>query len=288
MERLDVKSKPLYKRSREWYERRGALLTGELLLVVLLTLVIHAVETLAYAVRLAGIRTGKLAVALSLTGIILLVSRTSNLLQGPLTGGLIDSAVLQPGTPLEWQFHLILAGAAAGTLLAILLFPTMVFISMRMVSRLEAAGSIPLLLRQSVSIDKLKRVKNNVRFPRWEMLKRLRVGGIPKRLLLLNTLVTGIYTVGVLSALYASYLVPEHSRAASQSSGLINGVATILLTVFIDPRVALLTDKTMAGQTSLNEMNRMFGFLMLSRFAGTLLAHLFLAPGAQLIAWYVS
>lgn len=38
-------------------------MTGELLLVVLLTLVIHAVETLAYAVRLAGIRTGKLAVA---------------------------------------------------------------------------------------------------------------------------------------------------------------------------------------------------------------------------------
>lgn len=263
-------------------------MTGELLLVVLLTMMIHAVETLTYAVRLAGIRVGKLAVALSLAGIILLVSRTSNLVQGPLTGGLIDTAILHPGTPLEWQFHLILAGAAAGTGLAILMFPTMVFISMRLVSRLEAAGSIPLLVRESVSITKLKRVKNNMRFPGWEMLRRLRVGGIPKRLLLLNTLVTGIYTVGVLSALYASYLVPEHAMAASQSSGLINGIATIMLTVFIDPRVALLTDKAMSGRTSLNEMNRMFGFLMLSRIAGTLLAHLFLVPGAQLIAWYVS
>ncbi|TVY05519.1 lipid II flippase Amj family protein [Paenibacillus cremeus] len=261
---------------------------NSLLLICALTLVIHAAETLGYAVRLAGIRSGKLAVALSLTGIIVLVSRTSNLAQGPLTGGLIDAAKKGTGIPLQTEFHLILAAASIGTILSIVLFPTMVFVFMRLVAHLEIAGSIPALVKQSVSIDKLKRIKRKVRMPRVEMLMRLRVGGIPKRLLVLNTAVTGIYTVGVLSSLYASYLVPAHALAASQSSGLINGIATILLTIFIDPRVALLSDKAMAGKVRTSEMNKMFGLLMLSRLAGTVLAQLLLLPGAAVIAWWVS
>ncbi|MCY9670685.1 lipid II flippase Amj family protein [Paenibacillus alginolyticus] len=39
---------------------------------------------------MAGIRTGKLAIALSLTGMIVLVSRTSKIDQGTMTGKVID------------------------------------------------------------------------------------------------------------------------------------------------------------------------------------------------------
>lgn len=38
------------------------------------------------------------------------------------------------------------------------------------------------------------------------------------------------------------------SIAASQSSGLINGIATILLTILIDPQIGLLTDKVLKGE----------------------------------------
>ncbi|MBU7318669.1 lipid II flippase Amj family protein [Paenibacillus oleatilyticus] len=258
---------------------------GSVWLVFALTLIIHGVETLSYAVRLAGIRTGKLAVALSLTGIIVLISRTSNMLQGTLFGNLIDKAKHDPDIALGFQFHLILIGASVGTLVALLVFPTMVFVATRLIARLEVVGSLPILIRESVTIDKLKSVKRVFRLPRLEMLSRLRVGGIPKRLLLMNTLVTGIYTVGVLSALYASYLVPENATSAAQSSGLINGIATILLTIFIDPRVALLSDKAISGKVKQAELHKMFGILMLSRLAGTLLAQLLLLPGAKVIAF---
>jgi hypothetical protein len=263
-------------------------LPNALILICVLTLIIHAAETLGYAVRLAGVRSGKLAVALSLTGIIVLVSRTSNMAQATFTGGLIDTAKAQAGEPLQSQFHWIIASASMGTIVSILLFPTMVFVFMRLVAYLEITGSIPALVKESVTIDKLKRVKRNMRLPRWEMLMRLRIGGIPKRLLLMNTVVTGIYTVGVLSSLYASYLAPQHAGAASQSSGLINGIATILLTVFIDPQVALLSDKAMSGKVKPSEINKMFGLLMLSRLAGTLLAQFLFLPGAAFIAWVVS
>jgi hypothetical protein len=259
-----------------------------ILSVFILTVVIHAVETLSYAVRLAGVRMGKLAVALSLTGIIVLVSRTSNLIQAPLTGKIIDQANTNPGFTLISSLQAIVMASSIGTLVAMLLFPSFVRLSSRLIVHLETSGSIPQMVRSSVSIDKLKHAKSHLRWPTWEMISRMRVGGIPKRLLLLNTTVTAFYTIGVLSALYASFLSPENAIAASQSSGLINGVATIVLTIFVDPQIALLTEKAMRGEASLETMNKTFGLLMFSRLCGTLLAQLLLVPCAYWIAWVVS
>ncbi|MFE5318553.1 lipid II flippase Amj family protein [Paenibacillus sp. NPDC056579] len=262
-------------------------MTDKVIWVAVLTLVIHAVETLSYALRLAGVRTGKLAVALSLTGIVVLLSRTSNLVQGPMMGSVIDQAKRDPSVSLEAQMHVMIAGASLGTLLAIVLFPTAVRISAKMITRLEVTGSLPKLVRDSVSIRSLKYAGRQFKLPTWSMLSRLRVGGVPKRLMLLNMLITGIYTVGVLSALYASFLMPEYSIAASQSSGLVNGIATILMTMLVDPQIALLTDRAMNGQASMSSISKMYGWLMFSRFCGTWLAQLLLVPCTLLIQWLV-
>jgi hypothetical protein len=255
----------------------------KVLIISLLTFIIHAVETLSYGVRLAGVRTGKLAVALSLTGMIVLISRTSNLAQAPMMGKMVDYALLHPEFSLEAQLHIFIAAASLGTLMAILLIPTAIRISARLIDHLEEAGSLPKLFRESVSIRKLKYARRHIKLPSLEMLSRLRIGGVPKRLLILNALVTGIYTVGVLAALYASFLLPEFSVTASQSSGLINGMATILMTILVDPRVALLTDRAMNGRENLAQINKMYGLLMFSRFLGTILAQFLLVPGTYLI-----
>ncbi|HEX7055729.1 MAG TPA: lipid II flippase Amj family protein [Bacilli bacterium] len=259
----------------------------KIVLVFLCTLIIHAVDTLSYAVRLAGVRTGKLAVSLSLTGMIVLVSRTSNMIQAPFAGKIIDMARKSANFDPEFVFRIIIAASSFGTILAILLFPTIVNISAKAIDRLEVAGSIPQLLRASVQIDKLKRVRGFFVPPKWEMLSRMRLGGVPKRLMLLNCVVTAVYTIGVLSALYASYLVPELGTATSQSSGLINGFATVILIVLIDPQVALLTDRTIRGESRKSELNKMFATLMLSRFVGTLLAQLIFVPAALWVIWLV-
>jgi hypothetical protein len=54
----------------------------QLLVICGLTFVIHVIATLAYAVRIAGVRTRRIAVSFSLFGIIALVSRTANSFQG--------------------------------------------------------------------------------------------------------------------------------------------------------------------------------------------------------------
>ena len=119
------------------------------------------------------------------------------------------------------------------------------------------------------------------------MLVSLRYMGIPKRLLLLNCVVTAIYTVGVLAALYAAYLNPAYSTAASQSSGLINGIATIILTIFVDPQMGMMTDKAMSNQAEKSKLGKIFGMFMISRFCGTLLAQFIFVPAAYWITWLI-
>jgi len=69
------------------------------------------------------------------------------------------------------------------------------------------------------------------------------------------------------------------------SSGLINGFATVIFTILVDPQVALLTDRALHGKSTPAEMSKVFGLLMISRFLGTLLAQLLFIPAAYWIIW---
>jgi hypothetical protein len=55
----------------------------QLAVICILTFVIHLIGTLAYSVRIAGVRTRRIAVSFALFNILVLVSRTSNSFQGP-------------------------------------------------------------------------------------------------------------------------------------------------------------------------------------------------------------
>jgi hypothetical protein len=253
-------------------------------LICLFTFIIHTTETLSYALRFSGVQTGRLAVALSLSGMILLISRTSNLIQAPFTGGLIDQAAALHFDP-SLQLHMIIAAASLGTLAAISLFPTCVQLSKRLIAHLELAGSIPQMLRTAVTVDSIRHVRRHVRFPSLSMISRFRIKGVPKRLLLLNCFGTGIYTTSILSVLYASLLAPEHKATVLMSSGLINGFATIFMTILVDPQIALLTDKALQGKASHESIRDMYLWLMISRFFGTVLAQGLLIPAAYWVAW---
>jgi hypothetical protein len=259
----------------------------KLLVICIFTLIIHMIDTLSYSVRIAGVRTGKLAVALSLFNIIVIFSRTANMVQAPLTGGLVDAAKKTGDLlVLNGQFQWILASASVGTLLGAFFIPTFISLFSRSISHLEAAGSVPKMMRNMATIHHLHYSTKHVRIPRRRMLAQLRIGGVPKRLFLLNIFATMIYTVGVLATLYASLLNPEHSSIALMSSGLINGMATIILVVFVDPQVALLTEQVMKGARGNAALNKTVSVLVLARFLGTIGAQFLLIPAAYYIAWF--
>ncbi|WP_410769386.1 lipid II flippase Amj family protein [Fontibacillus sp. BL9] len=260
-------------------------MTNYLISIFVLTLIIHTAETLSYSLRFAGVKINKIAVALSLTGIIVLVSRTANLIQAPMTAKFIDFAKTDPTFNVLGYLRIIIIASSVGTLIAIFLFPTFVILWERVISKLEVAGSLPRLI-SSVTIGQLKNTRHYLRKPSFR-LSQFKVLGISKRFIILNIFVTAIYTVGVLSSLYAAHLVPELSTTASQSSGLINGIATILLTIFIDPQVGLITDRAINNKLYRDQLGKIYVLLMGSRLMGTLLAQVLLLPAAYFISFVI-
>jgi hypothetical protein len=80
-----------------------------LLVILLLTGVVHCLDTASYASRIAGVRTGRLAMTGALFNIVSLASRVAYTLQAPLLGSAVDRMVhganlggLLHDLPLSW------------------------------------------------------------------------------------------------------------------------------------------------------------------------------------------
>lgn len=106
---------------------------------------------------------------------------------------------------------------------------------------------------------------------------------IPWRVVALNVVAMAVWTVGVFAALYAGHLHPELRATSSQLSSVINGGATILMFVFIDPYLSMLTDEVAEGKVDDAYFRRSVVWLTGSRLAGTVLAQVLLVPAATWI-----
>src|SRR3954463_9569436 len=97
---------------------------AQLGLILSLTFVIHLVDTLAYSVRIAGVRTRRLAVSLSLFNLLVLVARTATTVQAPLLARRVEASALahQPG--LLPDLRLVLLAGSLATILGALLIPS--------------------------------------------------------------------------------------------------------------------------------------------------------------------
>jgi len=105
------------------------------------------------------------------------------------------------------------------------------------------------------------------------------------RVIAMNVVAQALLTVGVIASLYAGYLYPEFRVTASQLSAVVNGFATILLFVLIDPQLSVMTDDVVDGRVSEADYRRTIVWLSMSRVGGTLLAQALLLPSAWLIVW---
>ncbi|MBM7583645.1 hypothetical protein JOC86_000182 [Bacillus pakistanensis] len=126
-----------------------------------------------------------------------------------------------------------------------------------------------------------------IKLPRLSDLNGITLQTIPKRLFVTNVMITAIYTVGVLSSVFASLLVPEiYAQTAVLSSGIINGIATILLTLFIDPRASVLADRVVKNESKYIYLKSYSLTMISSKLVGTVVAQLLFIPAAYYVAWF--
>src|SRR5262249_38126276 len=87
-----------------------------LLLIFVLTFIIHLIGTLAYSVRIAGTRTRRIAISLSLFNVLVLVSRTSNSFAAPLLAKRVEHNIargLLAGAANDFRWLLVSATLAS-------------------------------------------------------------------------------------------------------------------------------------------------------------------------------
>jgi hypothetical protein len=259
--------------------------TWQLVLAMLLNCVVQALSIAAYASRLAGARSGRVATAISLFNMFATSSRFAQMFYTPMLGSLSDRATFDTLGLYQWQLRSIVFAGTAGAILGTLALPTFVMLYLRAIRALERRGSVPKafvrIFRPTTAIDVLKDVKFGVA----TKISALSFRHVPKDVLVLNTMVTAIYGIGIVAAAYASVIHPQAARTAVLSSGLVNGFATIAYNIVVDPASALITDRTVRGERSIDDVKALVTGLSFSAILGFLLSQFLLLPGAAVIGW---
>lgn len=260
-------------------------MTTQITFVLILTLLINLITTLSYAVRIVGVRTGRIAITFSLFNILVLLSRTANTLQAPLLAKTVEQDLKLQVASNVVVFRYIILSCTIGSVLGALLIPTFQRLLSRAVMHFSVHKSIPRLFYLGLSGAGMQFMKENLKMPSKEHLLVLAdQRDFPWRIFLYNLLATAIITIAVLSCVYAAYLNPEYRTTASNLSGVINGVATVLMALFIDPHLSILTDDVVLGKISESSFRKYISYMVLARIAGTLLAQLLFLPCAGMIA----
>jgi hypothetical protein len=259
----------------------------QMLILCGLTFVIHLVGTLAYAVRIAGVRTRRLAVSFALFNVLILASRTSNTFQGPFLAKRVEHSLSDAGSGVATilgDMRWLLVSASLATLVGGLFIPTFQRIFGRAVRHFHTHRSLPRLFWDALTRGGFSYLRASTHIPSSRNIRQLATGtGLSTGVIGLNVLAIALWTVGVFASLYAGILRPELRVTCSSLSSIINGVATILLFVVIDPQLSVMTDDVIEGRVSDGRFRRAITALVGARLIGTIAAQFLLVPSAMLI-----
>ncbi|MDP9112019.1 MAG: lipid II flippase Amj family protein [Candidatus Eremiobacteraeota bacterium] len=280
----------------------------QLLIALAINVIVQAIQIGAYAARLAGVRTGRIATSISLFNLFVTASRLATLVYTLMLGPLSDRAgnavkALAPkGThtlaspaaqsliatiqqTFEGQLRLIILAGTLGTILGSLLLPMFTYMYVRGVRSFERTKSLPHSLVRLFDPRVLGDILSHVRIPRFSELRGFSPRNIPRRLLVFNVVVTGIYAIGVVAAYYASVLDVNVARTAIGISGIINGIGTVAFTFFVDPTSSIIVDEAVKGERPHDEVKAMVFYLALTAVVGWILSQIILYPAAKIIAF---
>lgn len=279
--------------------------TWQLLVALAINVLVQAIQVGAYAARLAGVRTGRIATSISLFNLFVTASRLATLVYTLMLGPLADHAgnavkvllTKNPGHPplavhaaiagiahtFELQLRLIILAGTVGTILGSLLLPMFTYMYVRGVRSFERTKSLPHSLVRLFDPRVIVRILAHIRIPAWSELRGFSPRRIPKRLLIFNVVVTGIYAIGVVAAYYASVLDVNVARTAIGISGIINGIGTVAFTFFVDPTSSIIVDEAVKGERPHEDVKSMVFYLALTAIVGWILSQLILWPSAEII-----
>ena len=263
--------------------------SGKLIAAMVITFVVQGVTIGAYAARLAGVQTKRIATSISLFNLFVTTGRLANLFMLFFVGPLSDEAGNATVDVAAWhhvfelQLRLIVLAGTAGMIVFALLLPMFTYLFRRGVRSFEARGSVPHSLARLLAPSVVADVLRSQRLPSLAEIRAFDWRSLPKRLLIFNVVVMCVYAIGVQASYLASVLDANVARTAVGLSGVINGIGTIAFTLFVDPTSSMISDQAIHGKRSIEEVRSMVFYLSLTAILGSLLSQVILYPAAVII-----
>ncbi len=253
--------------------------------VLVLTVLIYSIETLAYAAQLAGVRTGRPTQARSIYNLLALSARAANALQTTLLAGVVDRAVATGTsanltTTLRW----VLVGAAGGIILGGTFVPSLSRLLERAVHSYTQRRSMPRVILHGLSIEVLPRARGDLRRPQISTLLWAGRHRLPWRWIALTMIVYTLYAVSGPAAQIASAITPRGARTALTLPSFLTGIGTILMVLMVDPLTAHIVDQALRGERPSSDVTAVTVWQIGGRLVGVTLAQLLLSPVATTLA----
>lgn len=255
----------------------------QIIIVLILNFIITLIGTLAYSVRMVGVRTGKIAVSFAVFNILSLVSRLAVTFQIPILTKYVENN--SSSNNLIQIFNLIILISGVATIVGALLIPTFQRIFYKGVLRFSVDRSIPKLVIHSFSKAGIHYLKDCVAVPVKENITGFKLRKLPIKIIVYNLITVALLTVGVLAPIYAGSLAPDLRATCITLSSIINGIATILMTVFIDPQLSIMTDDVVEGKCTEEDFRAVVIAMVGSKTLGTFASLLLIIPSSYLIVF---
>ncbi len=277
-----------------------------LVFVFLLTAFINLINTLTRSSRLSGVRTKHLATAISLFSVVYLAASFANTLQAPLLASTVERTIENAynqsvsidsenviETPLyqetlkdlNYKLRFVILGATLGTVVGMFSIPSFVTSFSNAIKSFGETGSVfKVIFLFLASMFKpgsgILRFRMSSRKTIRELmsLKKMR---IPKTFLYWNLASYSLWTVNVLSGLYAGALYPEFRSTAVLMASIVGNASIVVSVMMVDPVLARVTDDVARGAREEIELKQIVFFLAISNLVGTLLSQAIFEP----VAW---
>lgn len=248
-----------------------------LILVIILNILLNFIVALNITVRLAGARTKKLALSLSIYSIIYIVANFSGMLLGPILASYVEHNIGGGNAShLLLPLRMVLLGSAVGISLAILFIPTFLNIFIKLITLFEEKKSIIrlgfYLLKNPTEV-----FRGSFKVPHFRSVWHLLKFKPPIKIsfVLINTVSVSIWTLAIVSSLYAGSLFPQFRSTTATLANLFYTCFTTVTYILIDPLIAHTTDRVINGQTGEEPLKRLVTYWLATRLAGALLAQVF-------------
>lgn len=266
---------------------QGGHVAGSIWLIVAINAGLTLLASTTYAARVSAVLTRQVATALAIYNFFFLVSRLSGQVYSPLLGSTADHLVqTHQVDQLERLFRTVIGGASLGALLGLLLLPTFVEVINKAITQVQKHGSLPAVLLRCLHPFTWPAIIGCLRPPGLLGVRPAQLKKLPQLFLFANVAVLSIHTMGMMAAIHAGAVLHDNPGAAGSAtllSSVVNGVATILLGILVDPTLSRITDKCTKGEREVSDIKTAAVFLLGGMLLGTLLSQLLFTPASWLI-----